>query len=356
MDDLIKAVENAQEIEKKVEYYFTMTGDEKRLLLKGFETKKSEDVGILLNAIYPDEPDKDVRKMIRKMIFKLKSSGINVEEPRPDGVSVLKKVEEHRENYGFLTNYDYSQSRLVVAAYEVRKNTFVFLNGEIHFREGLRELMSSPVSKRDLDELIRAYRVNTVEPAFISQISPAYAAFIVEEGSGISGKFSDAVGSLKNFAAHIKDPVHRSDDIYTLPVMKGINPAAPDTILNHSIFTPFSPTWGAIAEDRKEYLSGTASTIVLPPRMEDERKNSFIKALVGRDDMAWLHTRIKRLLEDYAYFFYFMEDYGRYRGLIEILKSGDTRREATAFFVRKSLEAPQEKKPASSGLIVSPYG
>lgn len=357
MDDLIKALENAQEIEKKVEYYFTMTGDERRLLLQDLEKKKNKDIGLFLNAIYPDEPDKDVRKLVRKMIFKLKSSGISVEEPRPEGVSVLKKVEEYRENHGFLTNFDYAQSRLVMAAYEIKKNTFVFLNGEIHFREGLRELMSAPVSKRDLDELIKAYRMNTVEPALISEISPPYAAFIVEEGSKISGKFSDAVVSLKNFVAHLKNPVHKPEDIYGLPVMKGTHPAGRDDILKHSLFIPFSPAWDTMEEDRKEYLSGGGSAIVLPPHMERERKDSFVKTLLSRPDLAWLTLRMKRLLEDYAYFFYLMQDYPRYRGTIDILRSAGGVADITAFFVTKSLEASPEQKPApSSGLIVNPYG
>ncbi len=42
---------------------------------------------------------------------------------------------------------------MMMAAYEVKKNTFVFLNGEIHFREGLRELMSTPLDRKNLDDL-----------------------------------------------------------------------------------------------------------------------------------------------------------------------------------------------------------
>lgn len=41
MDDIIKAISSALEVEKKVEYYFTMPDDEKRLLLEGLRKKKT---------------------------------------------------------------------------------------------------------------------------------------------------------------------------------------------------------------------------------------------------------------------------------------------------------------------------
>ncbi len=85
MDGLIKAIKNARETEKKVEYYFTMSVDEKNELLSDLAREKDEDIGIFLNAVYPDEPDKNIRKLIRKMIFRLRSSGVKVDEPGEEG-------------------------------------------------------------------------------------------------------------------------------------------------------------------------------------------------------------------------------------------------------------------------------
>ncbi len=355
MNDLIKAIHSAQDLKKKVEYYFTMTGGEKLSLLQNLGKQKNEDIGLFLNAIYPDEKDKEIRKLIRKAIFHLRSSGVKVEEPRSQDQPVLRKVEEMRTNRGFLTNFDHSRSRIVMAAYEVKKNTFVFLNGEVHFHEGLRELMSSPMDRKDLEKIIEAYRTNTREPAFMGEISPSYAAFIVEEGSKLSGRFNDAIRSLKSFVGHLKDAVHRPEDIYSLPVAEGTAPLAPQDVLQHSIFAPFSLSWEKIEEDRKEYLSTGTSTIVLPQHMAEERRAAFLKRLIGRDRIRSQMPLVKRMLEDYAYFFHGMGDIPRYLGAITILRDNNALTDVLLHLLKKSLH-PGEEKPVEGGLIVSPHG
>ncbi len=356
MDGLIKAIRNARETEKKVEYYFTMTVDEKHELLSDLAREKNEDIGIFLNAVYPDEADKNIRKLIRKMIFRLRSSGVKVEEPRQGGPSVLRKIEEIRDNRGYLTNFDHARSRMVVAAYEVKKNTFVFINGELHFREGLRELMSTPLDRKNLDDLFRAYQQNTIEPAFMVEVSPTYAAYIVEEGARMSGRFTDAVNSLRSFAAHITDTVNRPEHIYSLPVKDDIPAAGMKEALSHPIFTPFNLTWENIDEDRKHFSSQSGSSIVLPQHMIEEKKTAFVAQLTEHDHIRSQIPNLRRMLEDYAYLLYKMGDHTRYRGIISFLHSDDLFKQAISFFIRKALEIPQDKKAAPAGLIVNPYG
>jgi len=72
------------------------------------------------------ESDKDVQKQMRKLLFALKTVGIKVEQPKQVGEAVLKKVEEVRAHRALLSNYDYQGTRLVVAAYEIKKNAFMF--------------------------------------------------------------------------------------------------------------------------------------------------------------------------------------------------------------------------------------
>lgn len=356
MDGLIQAIRNARETEKKVEYYFTMTVDEKYELLADLAPEKSEDIGIFLNAVYPDEPDKNVRKSIRKMIFRLRSSGVKVDEPGQEGPSVLKKVEEVRDNRGYLTNFDHALSRMVMAAYEVKKNMFVFLNGEIHFREGLRELMSTPLDRKNLDDLFRAYRDNTVEPAYMVEVSPAYAAYMVEEGARVSGRFSDAVSSLRSFASHINDAVSRPEHLYSLEIKDDVPVQGVQDIVNHPIFAPFTLVWETIDEDRRNYLSPGDSAIVLPQHMIEEKRVSFVDGLMKRDAVRSQVPRVRRMLEDYAYFFHTMGDHGLYRGTVSVLRTDSLFEEALIFFVRKSLEASRDNNLKPTGLIVNPYG
>lgn len=356
MDGLIKAIRNARETEKKVEYYFTMPVDEKCELLADLAKEKNEDIGVFLNAIYPDEPDKNIRKEIRRVIFRLRSSGIKVDEPKKEGASALHKVEEIRDNRGYLTNFDYAGSRMVMAAYEIKKNTFVFLNGELHFKEGLRELMSTPLDRKNLDVLFQAYRDNTVEPACMAEISPSYAAYIVEEGSKMSGRFTDAVSSLKSFAAHIRDSVSRPEDIYSLPTeTDAVSPGIGD-IMGHSIFTPFALTWETIHEDRKNYASQEASGIVLPRHMVEEKREGLIEDIMKYDAVRSQVPRLKRMLEDYAYLLYGMGDQGSYRGIISALRSDEGITRTVVHFIKKGLEVSEDKKTGQTDLIVNPYG
>ncbi|HOD74738.1 MAG TPA: hypothetical protein PKJ17_01845 [Syntrophorhabdaceae bacterium] len=355
MDELVRAIDSAQDLEKKVEYYFTLTGDERVSVLEGLGKERNEETGVLLNAIYLQETDKEIRKLIRKTIFRLRSVGVKVEDLRPEGEPVLRKAEESRTNMGFLTNFDHAGSRMVMAAYEVRKNTFVFLNGDLHFREGLRELMSSPVDRRSLNEIVAAYRSGTKEPAFLVEISPSYAAFIVEEGARLSGRFTDAIQSLASFVAQLKDTVHKPDDIHSLPVADDVAPQPLHEVLRHEIFTPFSLSWEGIEGDRASYLSTGGSTIVLPRHMMEEKKDSYLRDLVGRQDIASLAPLFRRLLEDYAYLFHCMGDGARYKGTLSILRDKTAFDHALSFFLRKSLETGQEG-PSESDLIINPYG
>ena len=95
----------------------------------------------ILNAIYPEEKQKDPEK-IRKLLFRLKSAGIKVEEPKNTGEPVIRKIKEVYEQRGFASNYDHTHTRLVVAGFEIKKNNYIFLNAEIHMAGGLVELMS----------------------------------------------------------------------------------------------------------------------------------------------------------------------------------------------------------------------
>lgn len=355
MVDIIKVIDSAADLEKKVEYYFTMPDDEKRSLLEGLKKEKSGDIGLFLNAIYPEEHNKDIQKLIRKLIFLLRSSGVKVEEPRSTGGTALKQVDETRENRGFMTNFDISQSRLVMAAYEIKKNTFVFLNGEIHFNEGLRELMSAPVHRKDLEKIIASYKADTREPMFLTEISPAYAAFIVEEGANRSGRFTDGIKPLKSFAARLKDTVHRPEDIYYLKVPDQDEHTSMEDVLNHPMFKPFFLNWEKAGEDKKEYGGESGTTIVLPGHIIEEKRSAFIANLSERSDIRSQEPFLKRMLEDYAYFFHAMGNYALYLGTIALIKNSRTFADVLAHFLRKTLEAAKDK-PVENGLIINPYG
>jgi hypothetical protein len=359
MEEIIRAINNAMDVEKKVETFFVLPDDEKQALLEKLQGMRTETLGIFLNAIYPEEKNKKIQKLIRKLLFRLKSSGIKVEEPRITGEPVIKKIKEAYEHKGFVSSYDHAHTRLVVAGFEIKKNNYVFLNAEIHFTGGLVELMSAPVDRKGFEGILKAYRDDTKQPMVLEEISPAYAVYLLEEASKLTGKYRDEIRPLKSFVTDIVDGVRKPEEIYTLPVPDTGEPISPEAIFNHIIFEPFFITWGSIEEDTKTYNSSGSGPIELPQRMVEEKKREFLKTLIERYDMKSVLPSLKRMMEDYAYLFYCRKEFAYYKGLMEYLKNEDAPAEALSRFLKKSLETGKEKpqeKQQNGGLIVNPYG
>ncbi len=84
--------------------------------------------------------------------------------------------------------------------------------------------------------------------------------------------------------------------------------------------------------------------------MIEEKKGSFVDELIKRDAIRSQVPRLKRMLEDYAYLLYKMGDHGRYRGIISALRTDDVFKQAMIYFIRKSLETPQDKKTVRQAL------
>ena len=359
MEEIIRAISNAMDVEKKIEAFFVLPDDEKQALLEKLQGTRTETLGIFLNAIYPEEKNKNIRKLIRKLLFRLKSSGIKVEEPRITGEPVIKRIKETYEYRGFISNYDHAHTRLVVAGFEIKRNNYIFLNAEIHFTDGLVELMSAPVDKKGFEGILKTYKDDTKQPMVLEEISPAYAVYLLEEASRRSGKYRDEIKPLKSFMASVIDGIHKPEEIYALSVSDADKAISPEAIFNHVIFEPFFITWGSIEEDTKTYNSTGSGVIVLPQHMVEEKKSEFLKMLIERYDMKSVLPSLKRMMEDYAYLFYCMKEFSYYKGLMEYLKNEDAPGEALSYFLKKSLETGKEKpqeKQQEGGLIVNPYG
>jgi hypothetical protein len=356
MEEIIKAINDALDVEKKVEAFFALSKDEKKMLLEELQHIKTEVSGFFLNAIYPEEKDKDIQKLIRKLIFKLKSAGIKTEEPKSSGGPVIRKIEGVRERFGYMTNYDEMQTRLVVVGLEIKHKAFVFLNAETHFSKGLLDLMTAPpIEKKAFEEIIRTYREDTKPPKVFEEISPAYAGYLIEEASNRSGTFREEMRPLKSFTANIADAIQKPKDIYALTTPNTIVTPAIDTILSHGVFAPFQLSWKSFEEDRKKYNNVAGAAIILPTEPLDDKKKEFLKDITDRKDMKSLLPSFRRMLEDYAYLFYRTKEFDHYKGLIEYLNHNDTLQEALSYFIQKSLEREETKKD-DGWVIVNPHG
>jgi hypothetical protein len=352
MEEIIQAISDAADLKNKAEEFSRMSSEKKIELLQKIKDIKSGAAGTFLNMVYPDEKDKDIQKLIKKLLFRLKTVGVKVDEPKITGEPALKRIEEKREHRGFISNYDPEGTRLVCAAFGIKKNYFLFINAITHFSDGVLELTSAPVDRRNLETILNEYRQRTNSSIVFVEISPKYASYIIDETSAYSGKFTQEVKQLKQFTSNIKSEIQKPEDVYNLEIPDKTNPLPMEKILSNGIIEPFKLSWNTLENDKKEFANIGSSTIVLPPYMVEEKKLALIKTLLERDDLKQKLPLIRRMMEDYAYIFHCLHEYGAYKGLIEMLKDKNAPHDILFRFTRKSLEEAGQKQP---GLIVNPY-
>lgn len=354
VEKIINNISASCSIDDSVNSFQQLSDDDKIKLLISLKDVKNETAGVYLNALHVAETDKDILKQIRKLLFTLKTIGINVEEPKAAGEPVLKKTEEIREHRALISNYDIEHMRLIVASYELKKNNFIFFNAALHFSHGLSQLMSGPISKAGLKDIMKRYPGNAEGKMVMVDISPIYAGYLLEEAAARSGKHKEETGKLNQSIATITGNIRKPKDIYSLVIPETTRSLPLEKILQHSVFEPFSLEWKNLEEDKKAYNDiGGSATIILPPYMVEEKKHAFMEKLLESEEMKSKIPLIKRLLEDYAYIFHSLNEFPYYKGLMECLQDKDTSQSALTHFILKVMDKSEVKLP---GLIKNPYG
>ncbi|RPJ55078.1 MAG: hypothetical protein EHM12_12925 [Dehalococcoidia bacterium] len=284
MKEMLKNIENPADVSDQAAGFRGLSKKEKLDILEGLRHIKNNNIAAYLHLVYPDETDKEIRKRIRALLHKLKTAGIHTEEPKTTGEPVLRKKEEKRNHKGFMSNYDDFNTRVVISAYEIKQNHYILLNGTIHFTYGLVELLTAPVSKHDLEGIVRQYRNGTGNNMVFVDTAFQYAGFILEEESRKSGRYREEMSYARRSALHVKDPVQKPEYIYTLNIPVTTHTPDIDKILNHAIFAPFKLTWSSLEEDKKDFNDLGNSAIVLPPYMVEEKRQAFLKTLLEKDE------------------------------------------------------------------------
>ncbi len=346
VNNVIDRIREGTESETIIAEILSLAHTEQETLIGQIARVKSEKAARFLALLLEKAPDKTLQKLIRKAIFQLRTQGIALEEHDRRGESVLKKVETARESKAFLSNYDPEQTRAVVAAFELKRNQFLFSQVVAHFSRGLIELRSFPVGRQDLDSLIGGYVSNTRRPMVIAPISTPYAGYLVEEASATSGKDSDEARSLNRLLAGAKGEVRKPSDILRLPAPSDIASAPVETIIGDEVFEPFLLTWTGMEEDEKKLAEVANPSIVVPPYVIEERRQAFLTELIDTERITAALPPFKRMLEDTAYLFHSLGQFDRFKGTVEMLGEPQTVKTALRHFVRKTLDDLEKKEKA----------
>lgn len=357
ISSIINNIINNNELDDNVDMFFKLSTEDKSILLNKISKLNNREVGSFLNLIHDKEENKDILKLIKKTIHILKSKGIEVPEPAIKGVSVLKKIDESRPNLGFITNYDEHNSMVALLGIHLKGADYLLINTQIYFLDGLINLDSITIKKADLDDLINNTKQN-MKSLVITEVSPKYAYYVIDEASSRSNKFREEVRSIEKFLKNTNYDVNKPEDIYKLPVPDPVNSEDIDKILDHAYFECFSLEWEDLEEDLDRYDDIVKPSIVLPKYMIEENKQRFFNELLESEGIKKILPLFKRTLEHYALIFYSCKEYSFYKGLIKILEDGDKLRDLTLFFIKDALESlyvEDEEDRKEKSLIINPY-
>lgn len=356
MNEIIEAIHNSDKFEQQKDAYLKLPRDQRMALVEALREARDDVAGRFMTAILSSEADKEIRKLIKKLMFRLKTMGVKVEEPEAGGEPALRKITEVRHHKGFMSNYDDQNTRVVIIALEVKRNNFILINAVIHVTDGLVDLKLAPVMKHDLDEIIEAYQKGATGSIAFTEISPKYASYLIEEGDSISRRHTEDVRQLRQFTSTLKDEVQTPEDVYALKAPDDVEPLPAETILSSDLFVPFTLSWGTVDADRKTYSGLGSSTILLPAHMVKEKKLEFVENLISAGPLKSRIHATKRMLEDYAYIFHSLQRFEYFKGIIQMLGDEKGAIEALSFFIRRVLEVPTETEgQPQPGLILNPY-
>lgn len=354
MENILNTVKTG-DIQAGIDLFASLPPEQHRQFLDRVGSLKDANAARLLSALFPTLDQKDLQKLVKKLLFHLKTQGIQVDEPLAAGDSALKKVEITREQTALLSNYDHEGIRVVLLAFELRRKQLVFTHVTQRFGEGLVDMMSAPIDKKGLDGLISDYRSKTKNAMVLVEISPRYALYLIEEGSASSGRHSEEIKGLKRLAAGLTGDIRTPADIHQLQASLSGPEVSWRQVVSGASFESIRLMWKELDEDQKEFDSIVNPQIVLPPYVVEEKKTAYLKGLAVLDRMKPLKLHLSRIFEDYAYLFYCRGDYAGHSALISALQSSDTLDAVMQFFLNRSLEKKEKKPDKAPGLIVDPY-
>jgi hypothetical protein len=355
MEEIIEAIEDGADLAKAADRFYTLPSADRERLLDRVVKLRSTQAAQFLILLSARISDKKLQKVIKKDIFRLRTVGIKVEEPQPTGPTALKKTEVIREARASMSNYDEEQTRVVLAAFEVKKREFVFNQAVMHFSKGLVGLSSYTVAKDQLDHLFHDFASHLPLSMVLSTISAPYAGYVIREGSEISGEHGENATTVARFLMHAEGDVRAPQDIYHLPFGDDTIDEPVEQLLTRPIFQPFTLQWTGMEEDRRKMDDIIKPSIVLPPYILEERRALFLQELSVSERMNAVTGPFKRMMEDSAYLLYRLGDTTACKRLVGQLKDEQRLDGLLRYFVEKTLGKLEEKAAPQPGVIIDPY-
>ncbi|MCX7856810.1 MAG: hypothetical protein N2513_02330 [Deltaproteobacteria bacterium] len=339
-----------------IQRYLASEKKERIKILESLEKEKTYETVSLLSALYEAEKDKEVLKLIRRIMFYFRTAGLKVELPKEKGLSVLRRTEKKFSAKSYISNYDQDLNRVVFIETSVKKDLLFLTQAFINLQEGLLELRMGEARKEEYSSWFKEKIKMWVNLQMLfSEVSPEYAYYLIEEGSSKSKKFKDEISNLKTLIVRLdsKEKIRKPEDIYSLYDRGTLEDMPIDQILNHRIFKNFFMKWEKIKKDVLEYEKIGEGTIVLPEYLKREKRMEYLRILAKRPDLEYLSKDLKRVLEDYAYMLSSSGEHNYAKAIVNVLRKPEIFEDIFIFLLEKSIlhNSCQEESPR---LLVTP--
>lgn len=272
------------------------------------DTKTSQ----LLRRMFEVYPDKGVRKIIKRSLYRLKSKGVKVEEDFFDKKGTILKPLQVEPPLGFGGGIDsYGDRYLFLSIHRPGRGWRVF-QGVTNEREGLVEFFSTEMTKKEMAGYLDEVRNNSPTP--IIEMEASYVAFLLDEayqlslvrGRDVPQEYPPVKGEIEKVKKRYEKPL-----IYS--IIKEEEIEGNEFLLDRAknlFHIDFFSSWRLDEEEIKPYVEevreAEQSRLILTPSQKEARfQEIFSKALTNLfpEDKRSLY---RRRMEEMAYLLYQM--------------------------------------------------
>ena len=333
--------------EEIVATYQDLAREERVRVLEALKDQRDERTAHLLSQLLIKEEERAVKKEIRKLLFRLRTLGVNVEQVKSEKGSILRPLGRDKKQAGYLSSYADDLERIIALSYRSRRNLFLFVCGLERFGVGLERLSSILLEQGELEDMLEDLKDRP--HLFFVEVSPSYAFFCLKEAARNSGRGMAELKRLAEFFPISQGDVKEPKDIYHLDE-DGYFRASFDEVLDHKIFETLALDWDGIENDIKAFMEVVNPPIILPSYRTAERKEEFLRSLLKKEALQKRSAHLRRTLEDYAYLLFELGEIETFRRLLDILKREDLYERAVIHLVEDALLSRAGHSP-----IVSPH-
>jgi len=272
----------------------------------------TEEVGNLFSKEMAETESKNLRRLLKKHLFRMRNRGLNViiPETADEDSPKYSRIEPYRAN-GYVTGIDYLGERLLFLSKSVFGWGLVFFQITLSDQEGIKNFSAFDLNRKEAKKFLR--RISEDGMIQLTEIDPDYCYYLIDEayhisinkGLALPEQFSHWKGEIDELRGSADKPmIHRSItkdelDEQDREHLRGRYESLFELNEFKHWFLEPRLIWRYI----EAYKKVESSPLVLNPYQVEDRKESVLKSAVTGTFGDEFRGSYKRRLEETAYLF-----------------------------------------------------